>query len=135
MSLRIRRWQGNIAVGAVLIGDFPIGEVKINPAGEVAQGMVFADTLIEVEVRVKQLALNWTFTSHHAESPVALWTSAFYHLLGYAAWDLGNRPSRFDPLVPSPITQMAMTNKWLTAQGLVSIKDQWVRFHYPVSTA
>lgn len=35
----------------------------------------------------------------------------------------------------TPITQMAMTNKWLTAQGLVSIKDQWVRFHYPVSTA
>ncbi|TAN48043.1 MAG: group II intron reverse transcriptase/maturase [Methylococcaceae bacterium] len=35
----------------------------------------------------------------------------------------------------TPITQMAMSNKWLTAQGLVSIKDQWVRFHYPVSTA
>ncbi len=35
----------------------------------------------------------------------------------------------------TPITQMAMTNKWLTAQGLVSIKDQWVRLHYPVSTA
>jgi RNA-directed DNA polymerase len=35
----------------------------------------------------------------------------------------------------TPITQMAMTNKWLAAQGLVSIKDQWVRFHYPVSTA
>jgi RNA-directed DNA polymerase len=35
----------------------------------------------------------------------------------------------------TPITQMAMSNKWLAAQGLVSIKDQWVRFHYPVSTA
>ena len=35
----------------------------------------------------------------------------------------------------TPITQRAMTNKWLSAQGLVSIKDQWVRFHYPVSTA
>ncbi len=33
------------------------------------------------------------------------------------------------------ITQMAMNNEWLKAQGLVSIKDQWVRFHYPVSTA
>ena len=35
----------------------------------------------------------------------------------------------------TPITQMAMSNAWLAAQGLVSIKDQWVRFHYPVSTA
>ena len=30
----------------------------------------------------------------------------------------------------TPITQMAMSNKWLAAQGLVSIKDHWVRFHY-----
>jgi RNA-directed DNA polymerase len=35
----------------------------------------------------------------------------------------------------TPITQMAMNNEWLKAQGLVSIKDQWVRFYYPVSTA
>ena len=28
----------------------------------------------------------------------------------------------------TPITQMAMSNDWLTAQGLVSIKDQWVLF-------
>ena len=35
----------------------------------------------------------------------------------------------------TPITQRAMNNKCLKAQGLVSIKDQWVRFHYPVSTA
>ena len=27
----------------------------------------------------------------------------------------------------TPITQMAMNNEWLKAQGLVSIKDQWVR--------
>jgi RNA-directed DNA polymerase len=35
----------------------------------------------------------------------------------------------------TPITQQAMSNEWLTKQGLVSIKDQWVRFHYPASTA
>ena len=35
----------------------------------------------------------------------------------------------------TPITQKAMSNAWLAAQGLVSIKDQWVRFHYPASTA
>lgn len=33
------------------------------------------------------------------------------------------------------VTQMAMTNAWLKQQGLVSIKDQWTRFHYPASTA
>ena len=35
----------------------------------------------------------------------------------------------------TPITQRAMSNEWLAAQGLVSTKDQWVRFHYPASTA
>ena len=35
----------------------------------------------------------------------------------------------------TPITQMAMSNEWLATQGLMSIKEHWVRFHYPVSTA
>ena len=33
------------------------------------------------------------------------------------------------------VTQMALSNVWLQQQGLVSIKDHWVRFHYPASTA
>ena len=33
------------------------------------------------------------------------------------------------------VTQMAMSNQWLKEQGLVSINDQWSRFHYPASTA
>jgi len=33
------------------------------------------------------------------------------------------------------VTQMAMSNAWLKEQGLVSIKEQWSRFHYPTSTA
>lgn len=33
------------------------------------------------------------------------------------------------------VTQIAMSNAWLKEQGLVSIKDQWTRFHYPASTA
>lgn len=33
------------------------------------------------------------------------------------------------------VTQMAMSNEWLEQQGLVSIKAQWSRFHYPTSTA
>ena len=35
----------------------------------------------------------------------------------------------------TPITQKAMSNDWLAAQGLVSIKEQCVCFHYPASTA
>ena len=31
-------------------------------------------------------------------------------------------------------TQVGMTNKWLTEQGLISVKDQWVKVHYPAST-
>jgi RNA-directed DNA polymerase len=33
------------------------------------------------------------------------------------------------------VTQMAMSNVSLTQQGLISIKDHWIRFHYPTSTA
>lgn len=29
--------------------------------------------------------------------------------------------------------QVGMTNKWLTKQGLISVKDQWVKIHYPAS--
>ncbi len=30
-------------------------------------------------------------------------------------------------------TQAGMTNKWLLEQGLISVKDQWVKIHYPAS--
>ena len=30
-------------------------------------------------------------------------------------------------------TQTGMTNKWLTKQGLVSVKEQWVKIHYPAT--
>ncbi len=30
-------------------------------------------------------------------------------------------------------TQSGMTNKWLTEQGLISVKDQWVKIHYPAT--
>ncbi len=30
-------------------------------------------------------------------------------------------------------TQAGMTNKWLLEQGLISVKEQWVKLHYPVS--
>jgi RNA-directed DNA polymerase len=28
-------------------------------------------------------------------------------------------------------TQTGMTNKWLKAQGLLSVKEPWVNIHYP----
>ncbi len=27
-------------------------------------------------------------------------------------------------------TQSGMTNKWLQEQGLISIRDRWIKFHY-----
>jgi RNA-directed DNA polymerase len=30
-------------------------------------------------------------------------------------------------------THTGMTNKWLQEQGLISIKEQWVRIHYPAT--
>jgi len=30
-------------------------------------------------------------------------------------------------------TQSGMTNKWLAKQGLISIKEQWVKIHYPAT--
>ena len=29
--------------------------------------------------------------------------------------------------------QTGMTNKWLKELGLISVKDQWVKVHYPAS--
>ena len=30
-------------------------------------------------------------------------------------------------------TQTGMTNKWLGEQGLISVKDLWVKIHYPAT--
>ena len=29
--------------------------------------------------------------------------------------------------------QSGMTNKWLSEQGLISVKEQWVKIHYPAT--
>ena len=34
-------------------------------------------------------------------------------------------------LAKTKAVQMGLNNDWLKAQGLVSVKDQWVKFHYP----
>ncbi|MCP4264138.1 MAG: hypothetical protein GY777_00935 [Candidatus Brocadiaceae bacterium] len=31
-------------------------------------------------------------------------------------------------------TQVGMTNQWLKKQGLISIKELWISFHYPNKT-
>jgi RNA-directed DNA polymerase len=30
-------------------------------------------------------------------------------------------------------TQAGMTNKWLYKEGLISVKEQWVKIHYPAT--
>jgi RNA-directed DNA polymerase len=30
-------------------------------------------------------------------------------------------------------TQTGMTNQWLKDQGLISVKEQWVKLHYPAT--
>ena len=34
-------------------------------------------------------------------------------------------------LVRTMAAQTGMTNKWLAEQGLISVKEQWVKIHYP----
>jgi hypothetical protein len=34
-------------------------------------------------------------------------------------------------LAKTQAVQIGINNKWLEAQGLVSVKEQWVKFHYP----
>lgn len=34
-------------------------------------------------------------------------------------------------LAKTKAVQLALNNKWLALQGLVSVKEQWSRFHYP----
>ena len=30
-------------------------------------------------------------------------------------------------------TQSGMTNEWLKTQGLISVREQWIAFHYPAA--
>jgi len=34
-------------------------------------------------------------------------------------------------LAKTKAVQIALNNAWLKAQGLISVKEQWVKFHYP----
>ena len=34
-------------------------------------------------------------------------------------------------LAKTTAVHLALNNKWLASQGLVSVKEQWSKFHYP----
>ena len=47
------------------------------------------------------------------------------------AISLGMSSKGYYRLAKTKAVQLGMTNQWLEAQGLVSIKKQWVNYHYP----
>jgi len=48
-----------------------------------------------------------------------------------AAISIGLSSKGYYRLAKTKAMQMGLTNAWLKAQGLVSLKEQWVKFHYP----
>jgi len=44
---------------------------------------------------------------------------------------IGLSSRRYYRLAKTKAVQMGLNNDWLKAQGLVSVKEQWVKFHYP----
>jgi len=47
------------------------------------------------------------------------------------AINIGLSSKGYYRLAKTKAVQMALNNDWLKAQGLVSVKEQWVKFHYP----
>ena len=47
------------------------------------------------------------------------------------AVSLGLSSKGYYRLAKTKAVQMAISNEWLKSQGLVSVKEQWVKFHYP----
>jgi len=48
-----------------------------------------------------------------------------------AAISIGLSSKGYSRLAKTKAVQMRLTNAWLKAQGLVSLKEQWVKFRYP----
>ena len=46
------------------------------------------------------------------------------------AIDIGLSRKGYHRLSRTMATQLGMTNQWLKAQGLLSIKELWIAFHY-----
>ncbi len=44
---------------------------------------------------------------------------------------IGLGSKRYYRLAKIKAVQMGLNNDWLKAQGLVPVKEQWVKFHYP----
>lgn len=47
------------------------------------------------------------------------------------AVSLGLSSKGYYRLAKTKVMQMALSNRWLKEQGLVSLKDQWVKCRYP----
>ncbi len=70
-------------------------------------------------------------------------TLCFLHLVGVALRKLGVATKQSKMVVSSRkgywklsrtlATNMGMGNAWLEGQGLISLKEQWVKIHYPAS--
>jgi len=44
---------------------------------------------------------------------------------------LGLSSKGYYQLAKTKAIQLGINNEWLKAQGLVSVKEQWLQFHYP----
>jgi RNA-directed DNA polymerase len=47
------------------------------------------------------------------------------------AMSIGLSSKGYYRLAKTKAVQLGLTNEWLKAQGLVSLKAQWVKFRYP----
>ena len=47
------------------------------------------------------------------------------------AINIGMSSKGYYRLARTKAVQIGLNNDWLKSQGLVSIKEQWVKFHYP----
>jgi hypothetical protein len=48
----------------------------------------------------------------------------------HTAISLGMNSKGYYRLAKTKAVQIALNNEWLKSQGLVSVKEQWVKFHY-----
>lgn len=49
------------------------------------------------------------------------------------AINIGMSSKGYYHLAKTKAVHMGLSNKWLKEQGLVSLEEPWVKFHYPIS--
>jgi len=76
----------------------------------------------EFKRRVKELTgRSWFVSMDYRYQKLAEYLRGWMNYFGKGPWHLSRTLA----------TQTGMTNKWLKDQGLLSIKELWVRIHYP----